>query len=122
MDTCPITLMQVISKQELGKYQNDSRYQTEEFIKDYLYLLTSKLVGDNLPVGETKVEHKPCLNPKEISQDQRWLNATKKLFYPLEKDRLFQQCSEVDVPNKEKVYDLRYVKLNDKLVTSLKDM
>jgi len=65
----------------------------------------SKSSSDSSPVGETRLEYKPCMCPKRLSRDP---NA-EYLYYPTEKDSLIEDCSEdskVLLP-----HDPRYIQL-----------
>ena len=54
------------------------------------FLVTSKVVGDNLPLTTTQVQIKPCLDPRQLSR------APGKLFYPLEGDKTVPGCLAPD--------------------------
>ena len=67
--------------------------------------MTSKTIGNNLPLTTFKVENKPCLDPNDVSR------AATTIFYPLEIDRLREDCRIVD-QFKEK-FDTRFSSMGD---------
>ena len=62
--------------------------------------MTSKVVGDNLPLTSFKVEKKPCLDSGDTSR------ASSSVFYPLEVDKNVHDCDTLKQFNE--AFDSRY--------------
>ena len=62
--------------------------------------MTSKTVGDSLPLTSFKLEKKPCLDPTKQSTDPS------ARFYPTELDRKNNDCVLIEQFNE--TYDTRY--------------
>ena len=77
-------------------------YNVYEVDDDYKFI-TSTTKGDNLPLTSFKLETKPCLDHNDVSR------ATNAVFYPLERDRLIQDCQDVEQFSER--YDTRYTDL-----------
>lgn len=68
MDTkCPITDLKIVQNKDLRSYPKSS-YKRRTF-NSTSTLVYSKTKGDNLPIGTTKVEHRPCAKPNQVSFD-----------------------------------------------------
>ena len=77
-------------------------------IDDTRSLVTSKMVGDNLPLSTLKVEFKPCLNQNDLSQ------SPSTMYYTLEADRQRPDCQLMD--GFTEAYDPRYTTLDESVI------
>ena len=96
---CPITFAKFIKASEKSKYHDTAKYKVHKVDSEHSFV-TSKVVGDNLPLTSFKVEKKPCLDSGDTSKS----SAT--VFYPLEIDRNVHDCDTVKQFNEK--FDSRY--------------
>lgn len=82
---CPITLAKFVKTGDYSSAKYPSSDYTVQDVEDYKFI-TSTTKGDNLPLTSFKIESKPCLDKNDTSK------ATNAVFYPLEIDRLKQDC------------------------------
>jgi len=102
MSLCPITFMQFVPVNATASL-DPAVYQVMAVNSDYSFV-TSKTVGDNLPLASFRVESEPCLDPTETSV------GFQQKFYPFEADNITMTgCSVVEQYNKQ--YDPRFIDL-----------
>ena len=83
---CPLTTAKFVKAADYSTATYpDADYEAFEVNDDYKFVV-SKTKGDNLPLSSFKVEYKPCLDHRDVSR------ATNAVFYPLEADRLIDDC------------------------------
>ena len=97
---CPITFAKFIKTSDKTKYADTAKYKVHEVDSTHKFV-TSKVVGDNLPLTSFKVEKKPCLDSSDTSK------STATIFYPLEVDNQVPDCVTVQQFNEK--FDTRYV-------------
>lgn len=98
--------MKFVPTSDLKTYNSTADYTVHEVDDEYSFV-TSKTVGNNLPITSFKLEDKPCLDSKDMSV------AANRQFYPLEVDNRYNGCQTVQQFNEK--FDTRYTDLGLKI-------
>ena len=64
---CPITEIFIASSDVGDTYKNDSDYTVVDYHTndtEYRYVVYSRIKADSLPITSTRIERKPCMNPR----------------------------------------------------------
>ena len=73
MSNCPITSMMTVNATEKDIFLANENYTVVDANIQGRYLVFSRTVADNLPVGELRVENKPCFNTDDVSSSLPFL-------------------------------------------------
>ena len=99
---CPLTFAKFVRAEDYTEDAYPAAHYITHQVNEGIKFVTSTTRGDNLPLTSFKVEQQPCLDNNNVSR------SPNSIYYPLEKDRLQQECEIIE--QFDEAFDTRYIK------------